>query len=334
MNPNSEINVGYLLTDETFVNYLKASNIHDVNYWKEWIESNPQYTHIVNEARELHFALDAVCHSSTDTRMDMASEDLARFKKLLKKEATAKVGRIRRFVIACSAAAAVLIIAAGIWRFKSEQGKARYQFYASADSTIRNVVLSDGTTVLLNRNASISLDEQYNAKDRRILLKGSAFFKVTRQPSKPLSVLVQNVSTTALGTEFYIHEDTQTEAVTVSLLEGSVQVANAKNTTRLMPGQRAMCGKTSFIQKTEFLQDQLFEWTTGKVVLKQADFAEIIGVLRMYYNLTVEVSSYPGKMKFTGSFNVNRPDELLESLAFSYGLHYKRNGYQLFIESK
>ncbi|MBN8788276.1 MAG: FecR domain-containing protein [Terrimonas sp.] len=335
MNPNDDISVSSLLADSTFVNYLNAANTRDMHYWKEWIENNSRYMHVVNEARDTHFALAEIYRVPGENTVTMASEDLSRLKKLMKEEPGAKVGSLRRMIIACSVAASVLLVMVSVWWFnKNEYGAVQYEWYAKADSVITSIDLPDGTTVLLNRNASVAIDEKYNMDNRRILLKGSAFFKVAKDPARPFTVAVQQVTTTALGTAFYVHEDLQTRAVTISLLEGSVAVANSRNTAQLIPGQKAICSNTSPIQKAEFLQEQLQQWTAGKIVLKQADFAEIIGVLRMYYNLNVETTSYPGKMKFTGSFDVNHPEELLESLAFTYGLKYDRRKDQLIIQTK
>lgn len=332
MSPNDEITVSQLLADETFVNYLTGADPRDIAYWKEWIEANPSCRPVIEEARNTHFALRSVLEEAPAGMAGRRSAaDVEQFRKWIRSQPAHRGKRVRSMLLYGAAAAAVMLVLLGVWWKHMAPPAAHYRLYASADTAIRKVQLPDGSSVLLNKNASVALEEGFNNKKRLIRLTGSAFFKVAKDATRPFTVNADGVETTALGTEFYVHEDQQERSVTVSLLEGRVRVANGYDMTELIPGQKAICNRTSAIQKAEFLQDQLQQWTAGKVVLNQSDLAEIIGVLRNYYNLSVELKGHPDKMKFTGIFDANHPDELLEALAFAYSIKYSRRGEKLII---
>jgi ferric-dicitrate binding protein FerR (iron transport regulator) len=108
--------------------------------------------------------------------------------------------------------------------------------------TKRDVLLKDGSTVLLYEQSSLRYDTGYNTKERKLTLTGKARFTVSNDKNKPFIVFSGPLSTTALGTIFEVTE--QDDSTTVCLMEGSVKVQNYKvspfNTIYLVPGQRAV----------------------------------------------------------------------------------------------
>jgi transmembrane sensor len=88
----------------------------------------------------------------------------------------------------------------------------------------RDVLLADGSRITLNTNTS--LDVRYSAARRHIDLKrGEALFSVHHNVSWPFDVSAGGTVTRALGTEFNV--DVRNSRVTISVLEGAVQVAAA-----------------------------------------------------------------------------------------------------------
>ncbi|MCG2617492.1 FecR domain-containing protein [Terrimonas sp. NA20] len=108
--------------------------------------------------------------------------------------------------------------------------------------TKREVLLKDGSTVLLYEQSSLRYDTGYNSKERKLTLKGKARFTVSKDKNRPFIVFSGPLSTTALGTIFEVTEDD--DSTIVCLMEGSVKVQNYKvspfNTVYLVPGQKAV----------------------------------------------------------------------------------------------
>jgi transmembrane sensor len=88
----------------------------------------------------------------------------------------------------------------------------------------RDVLLADGSRITLNTNTS--LDVRYSAARRHIeLRRGEALFSVHHDATWPFDVSAAGTVTRALGTEFNV--DVRSSRVTISVLEGAVQVAAA-----------------------------------------------------------------------------------------------------------
>lgn len=64
------------------------------------------------------------------------------------------------------------------------------------------LVLSDGTTVYLNAESELMYPVKFRGNDRRVFLKGEAYFDVKRDTSKPFIVEANSLDVRVLGTEF------------------------------------------------------------------------------------------------------------------------------------
>jgi len=150
-----------------------------------------------------------------------------------------------------SAACVIGIIAMGIWLFDTNKKSsvsspiiANIQTQLKQHINNTNIsmisVLEDGTKVTIEPNSGISYYSPFTIK-RDISLTGKATFKVAKDAAKPFTVHANGISTTALGTEFFV--DAFKDNVKVKLLEGLVVVksivsANAITNTYLKPGQQ------------------------------------------------------------------------------------------------
>jgi transmembrane sensor len=93
----------------------------------------------------------------------------------------------------------------------------------------RDVLLSDGSRVTLNTNTSVNV--RYSRARRYIELeRGEALFSVQHNAKWPFDVAAGGTVTRALGTEFNV--DLRASRVTVSVLEGAVQVAASNEVAR------------------------------------------------------------------------------------------------------
>ncbi len=93
----------------------------------------------------------------------------------------------------------------------------------------RDVLLSDGSRITLNTNTSLNV--RYSRTRRYIELeRGEALFSVQHDAKSPFDVAAGGTITRALGTEFNV--DLRASQVTVSVLEGAVQVAASNQLAR------------------------------------------------------------------------------------------------------
>jgi transmembrane sensor len=116
-------------------------------------------------------------------------------------------------------------------------------------STNKTITLIDGSVVTLTPNAAITYYEPFPNNRRDISLTGTALFKVAKDKFKPFTVYSSGITTTALGTMFWIYADNKNK-VGVKLLEGKVVIkatpdAGVKmDDVYLIPGQQINIDKS------------------------------------------------------------------------------------------
>lgn len=322
------------LADASFVNYLLQQNEADVQLWNSrkaaGLLQEQEYQRAIDlfaALREQHKAI----HVNKEEEQEKLRQMIA---------GQQEAGRANVKVISLSrkkqpfpryawpAAAAVLIlVAAGWYLFQSAANRPTpvkdFIAFAVTKQDIRKATLPDGSTVILNGNSSISITPGFNNKKREVLLNGTAFFQVAKDPKKPFTVISGRVSTTALGTSFYIHQSSNKAPTTVSLLTGKVRVeVEGQPAVQLVPYEKSIYHAGQELVKTTFDNDALVNWTKGMVIFKKANWEQVKNVIEEYFDKKLVIENYKKDISFTGEFKADQLESILSSLEFTYDLKY------------
>ncbi|TRX48476.1 DUF4974 domain-containing protein [Fulvivirga sp. M361] len=165
------------------------------------------------------------------------------------------------------------------------------------------LLLADGTQVVLNSETTLTYPVSFGRKNRRVQLKGEAFFDVREDPERPFEVITEDQVVSVLGTQFTISSYDEKNIAT-TLMEGSVKVddAIADQTTYLVPGEQALFNKlTGGISKQVVDIESHMGWVEDLFVFDHQDLGEIMSTLARWYDVDVffentEVS----KVRLTG----------------------------------
>jgi transmembrane sensor len=198
------------------------------------------------EAAEFQLWLAAdPAHAAALRRAEGAWARLDRIPEALATEVIATSTRKRSFwkklpVVASLAAAAGIAIAGALWFARPSASEDRPQAtnFAEAADGPRQLTLSDGSVVELNRGSEIV--EQFTAAERRItLVRGEAHFSVAKNPARPFVVRAGHVDVRAVGTVFNVH--LESAAVEVLVTEGIVKLhPSADGATRHVPAAESI----------------------------------------------------------------------------------------------
>lgn len=162
------------------------------------------------------------------------------------------------------------------------------------------VLLDDGSEVLLNNTSRLSFPLRFDGAKREISIDGEAYVKVAPRAGQPFIVhLPQNREVEVLGTEFNVNTyDSGTARI--SLVQGSVQVAEGASHALLTPGKAATIDAQRIAINT-FEADEVLSWRDGIIVFPDnvtiEKIAEVAG-RNMKVKIMVEKSA-AGK-KFIG----------------------------------
>ena len=223
------------------------------------------------------------------------------------------------------ATAAVIIFVAGWFLFKPtnteflsfDTGKT----YKTGAKETQTVKLVDGSKIILNENSTLIVDDNFNKTNRLVILKGEAYFEVSKNAKKPFIAKSLNTYTKVLGTTFEI-EARLPNSIEVSLYEGKVEFTTATiiGKTILIPGEKLACSlSNSSIEKTKVNTLTKDSWVTG-LSFKDATLDEIIKKLESQYKITILIPTNRKNEQYTVSFegqNLQSSIRLLEELTDS-----------------
>ncbi|MFP5515256.1 MAG: FecR family protein [Alphaproteobacteria bacterium] len=235
---------------------------------------------------------------------------------------------VRRF----AAAMAVLLAVGGfgVWR-----GPTLYQ-NAVADQVTstgqrRTLTLPDGSTADMNGDTALALDFQDGARRVRIL-RGEAWFRVTRDPDRPFVVDGGAGAARVLGTQFSVRREDDRTTVTVG--EGLVEVATHRSaddhapwpdSVRLRPGESAEAGPHGLTGPQAVDPTVAFAWRQGQIVFRQQSLASVITALNLQWpGRVVLLNDEAAERVVSGVFALDRPDAVFDALERGLGVRATR----------
>lgn len=154
--------------------------------------------------------------------------------------------------------------------------------FATGIGQRREIVLRDGSTVMLDTDTRLSIRFSSGARDVR-LEQGQAFFTVAHDKARPFTVRAGEDVVVATGTQFDVRHEG--EATLVALVRGGVDVRSDGDTAgHLTPGQQWRESKdVAPIIETVAL-DRIAAWTHGRVDLDHAPLGDAIAEVNRYLN--------------------------------------------------
>lgn len=188
----------------------------------------------------------------------------------------------------------------------SEGTKIYYNTIVTEKGGDYNLILADGTKVWLNQNSQLKYPVEFNSKNRKVFLKGEAFFEVAHNKKKPFFVNIKySVDVKVLGTSFNIKADSSDDFIATTLVEGSVKLLKGdKDLGNLKPGYQATIKNNSdkpVIKKVDV--ENYIAWKDGLFYFKDKRLADIMVSLNNWYDIKVEYITDDVKdIKFTGYF--------------------------------
>lgn len=154
--------------------------------------------------------------------------------------------------------------------------------------------LPDGTKVWLNAESELKFPTQFTRNERLVELKGEGYFEVAHNANKPFIVMSKGQRVKVLGTKFNINSYNNEENTRTTLVSGSVQLSNEKNTVsiKLKPGQQGKLEKSGFTTQTVDT-DVFTAWTTNEFQFEGAPLVEVLRQLERWYDIDVNYSNVP-----------------------------------------
>lgn len=230
-----------LIRDDEFIEWVKSPSVETDAYWSDIIRRHPEKGKLIEMAKQyvLLIATDTGKHKPSEAQSlkmwESVKEGINGNSEVEEKADLTEV-RSPFFQKWMVAAGIVLCLAFGYLLTKNTEGIKNKSEEVGANSNndliIRKnpsdipltVLLSDGSSVILYPGAEIVFEDFSTKNERKIDLKGKAFFEVSKQPDRPFMVYTKGIVTKVLGTSFEIYAPENRNQVIVSVKTGKVTV--------------------------------------------------------------------------------------------------------------
>ena len=176
-----------------------------------------------------------------------------------------------------------------------------------------HVTLSDGTQIWMNADSRLEFPKQFTSNQRRVKLRGEAYFEVAKNAAKPFVVETDYFTTTVLGTTFNV-KAYSAKGANIVLVEGSVRVNAGKQALTLAPGQQAsLDSKLSTLNTKQVDTYPYTQWREGFFYFENQTLFEIMQELGRWYNVNIAFDD-PQKMNLRLHFVCKRSQSLAEAI--------------------
>lgn len=227
--------------------------------------------------------------------------------------------RFRNLVYKISKIAAVALFFIGIPLATIFYGNEKNETvnHLTAKSEIKNILLPDGSQVILNANSSISYSEDFK-QNRKLKLIGEAFFKVVKNPKRPFVVETSQFKTKVLGTSFNVKAYPNT-INTVSVVTGKVEVNSKENLawkSILIKNQWISIKKQEAPQLSNDDAKDFNAWTKNILIFQNSSLRETAITLENQFNVTIVFEKQElEELRITGKFKEENLNNILNSIA-------------------
>jgi transmembrane sensor len=228
-------------------------------------------------------------------------------------------------------AAATVLAAAlslGAWLYLSRPVGTIYTTNVGDRET---VVLADKTQIELNTDTSMRVVD--SPDDREIWLqKGEAFFQVTHERTRPLTVYVGEQRITDIGTKFdVLHDAGGTKILVVEgrIGVGGVNAPKFAHSLILSRGDVAIVakGRTSKMRVSALELSSALGWRRGVLVFDNTPLSDAIQQIAHYSPAKIAVpDSKIARLPLTGTVSATDTEEFLRMVRTVFGLHEQKLG--------
>lgn len=229
----------------------------------------------------------------------------------------------RRMLFAVAAAVIALVGVSTVFLFQDGGNSGKLEL--TAQNEVINERLSDGTDVTLNANSVLAYPPEFDENERRVELKGEAFFDVERNEEKPFVIDLPNeFYVKVLGTSFNIKAIDGSESTEVFVNSGKVEFGSESDKIILTAGEKGIMdnatGKVEKISNEVEAMKEMF-WMDQYMEFRGKSVSQIVETLNELYTDKVVLNCIEQSEKILNTtLRQESLEEFLENLASTANL--------------
>jgi transmembrane sensor len=283
----------------------------ELKEFESWIKNNPEEKSYFEKIRKIWIETEKIeFHqgNSKETRWLNISDKLQTDK--------TNVFLIHFYKIASVAAVFILAISIYFWQFYQAGIEVRVPM-----GKHQVVYLPDSSRVTINAESTIKYKKDNWKTNRKVDLKGEAFFEV--KSGQQFDVKSNNVTVTVLGTSFNIYSrGNETE---VTCVTGKVSVDNDNHSSKsiLTPGYASNVIANNMASKPYQIDvNKKISWISNEYYFSNKSLTEVFNEIGRQYNYHFNLTKNLEAQMFTGLVKGKNIEDALEVICLSANLQY------------
>lgn len=213
------------------------------------------------------------------------------------------------------------------------------QLFTTTIGEQQQLTLADGSQVFLGADSQIQVQLKDHRRDIS-LIKGQAFFNVSKDVQRPFFVNSGSASIRVVGTRFDVRR--VLDKVKISVEEGIVEVTHqqrkkldkpsgqavaAGRTQRLVKGQQVRLNAANMSAINVVPEANLGSWRNGQLAYNNAPLSELVADINRYRQGRISLSDNTlGDLRITSSFAITQLDTVVELLEQSLPVTVRKDG--------
>ena len=195
-----------------------------------------------------------------------------------------------------AAAATVALLAVALWWWKD----ALFGPYSpdlvvvSSEGNQRNVLLPDGSRVLLNRSSTLTYPALMDGQPaRNLTLSGEAYFDVVPDERHPFRIRTEEAEVVVLGTAFNLRAYPGEPTTEVEVESGRVHFAARKGRQQLTleANDRGILDQSGGMQIADVPQLPAHAWRTGTLRLRSIPLREGLQAMERFFGVSLDLEN-------------------------------------------
>lgn len=307
-------------------------NQEELSLLNAWIKESEDNNKIFESYKKsFHLSVESDTHSKIDI-----NNEWTKFRNNIYKEQVT-ISKKDPFSIIYKIAAAIVVIAV-ISSVLYISFKPNEKIIIAENNKIEQK-LDDGSIVSINKNSELTIYEDFNQLNRKIKLKGEAFFKVAKDFQKPFIVEAGQLSIKVIGTEFYVNYIESSGEVEVIVSSGKVAVYETDNpeaVTYLEKGQKTIYQTNNLSNKIDTVYNyNHISWETMQFEFNNESLNNVVFYLNKAYNANINFKNQNLKnCQITVSFDNQDIESVLNVLKNTLNLEIEKKQNQILISGE
>lgn len=196
----------------------------------------------------------------------------------------------------------------------------------------KQLLLPDGTQLILNSCSYIRYPKKFSTAERRIEMNGEGYFKVAHDESAPFIITTSRMDIRVLGTSFNVKSYHMDEIVSVSVESGKVQVDVPDAVMRLVANEQIYINTLSDEYTKRKEGRQIAVWMKGSLYFNSTPIRDVAKELERSYNCRITFNTNQIFDNLISGEHDNKDlESVLKSIEYTSGIKYKKDGRNILL---